>query len=102
MSILLIFRFLMLKWYCWRRRLRFGFFTVPEKKDLWLIACIKNSDSYKPGEYLMLYVSKKPSKKSHEIYNRLRCLIYRKMVTKRFPIKKHYVNSGKYNLKTWC
>lgn len=94
-----IFRFLMLKWYCWLNGLMFNWFQSNEDKDLLVISITDRRNEH--ASSILIYMSKKPCKKMYKIYNRLRFMIYQKMIKKRIPIKKHIIDFGCYKLRSY-
>lgn len=94
------FYFISLKWYCWKKGLRFYWDeNVSVDKDLIALTVV---DPGNDDDCLILYMSKKPCKKMNQIYNRLKFLIYQKMFKKREKIEKHIVDFGRYKIMTFC
>lgn len=94
------FYFISLKWYCWKKGLRF-YWNKNISVDKGLIALIV----MEPGNddnCLILYMSKKPCKKMNQICNHLKFLTYQKMFKKREKIEKHIVDFGRYKVMTFC
>ena len=89
-------RYIMLCFYCFRRGLRFHILECEKDKTLYNICIVKKDNPY--DNYLDLYVSKKPCRKPYQIYNRIKFLIYHKMIKNKGKISKHSIDFGCYKL----
>lgn len=95
-------QYLFLWWYCFRRNLKFRAYTSQKDPTLDLVIISDKDVGLEDGECLLLYVSKKPCLRPYQVANRLKCLIYSKMIKQRSKIIRHVTDFGCYELITWC
>ena len=94
----MIFQLLRLWWYCWKNDIYFKWETSRRDKTYYEIY-IENEKNHR---HIMLFVSKHPCRKSYAIYNRIRYLIYHKLIKNRDKIKCYNHDFGLFKIGTCC
>lgn len=105
----MIFQLLRLWWYCWKNDIMFKCETFkydPSYYEICIGEFIKNNIGLKweHKRMIRIVVSKHPCRKPYQIYNRIRFLIYNKIIKHKKPIKAYYHDFGmdNYAFTTFC